>query len=156
MRDERYRTQNSTEIVQPRGNVNGIIFCPNLCCTKHFCGTWLIVNGPLYTKIRRGPADTIRRRHSFHFVGYWRTLSVSRLYNVEWWDDRWIMNRKGFRRKRSWPNTGTISALPWKNCVKPRNTPQWGQRVSRPRFEPNNCVISTPDCSVSAFTNLIY
>jgi hypothetical protein len=26
-------------IVQPRGNVNGIIFCSNLCCTKHFCAT---------------------------------------------------------------------------------------------------------------------
>jgi hypothetical protein len=45
MRDEHYRTQNSTEIVQPRGNVNGIIFCANLCCTKHLCATWLIVNG---------------------------------------------------------------------------------------------------------------
>jgi hypothetical protein len=26
MRDEHYRTQNSTKIVQPHGNVNGIIF----------------------------------------------------------------------------------------------------------------------------------
>jgi hypothetical protein len=26
MRDEHYRTQNVTKIVQPRGNVNGIIF----------------------------------------------------------------------------------------------------------------------------------
>jgi hypothetical protein len=26
MRDQHYRTQNSTKIVQPRGNVNGIIF----------------------------------------------------------------------------------------------------------------------------------
>jgi hypothetical protein len=47
MRDEHYRTQNSTKIVQPRGDANGIIFCTNLCCTKHFCATWLIVNGPL-------------------------------------------------------------------------------------------------------------
>jgi hypothetical protein len=45
MRDEHYGAQNSTKIVQPRGNGNGIIFCANLCCTKQFCATLLIVNG---------------------------------------------------------------------------------------------------------------
>jgi hypothetical protein len=32
-----------------------------------------------------------------------------RLHSVEWQDDWWIMNWKGLRRKRSWPNSSDIS-----------------------------------------------
>jgi hypothetical protein len=30
------------------------------------------------------------------------SISVIRLYDVEWMEDRWLMNKKGFERKWSW------------------------------------------------------
>jgi hypothetical protein len=39
---------------------------------------------------------------------------------VIWYDDRWIMNWKGFGRKRSWPNGVTIPAFLWRDWKKIR------------------------------------
>jgi hypothetical protein len=46
----------------------------------------------------------------YFFVGY-SMISVSGLYNVEWWVDWWVMNLKGFGREKSWFNWGTVLAF---------------------------------------------
>jgi hypothetical protein len=50
-------------------------------------------------------------------VGYLTKLSISPLYNVEWW----MTNRDGFGRKRMWSNGGTNCALAWTDWERPRN-----------------------------------
>jgi hypothetical protein len=54
----------------------------------------------------------------FFLVGYLTIVWVARLCSVEWYHDRWMMNWKGFGRKRSWPNQDTIPAFAWKNWGK--------------------------------------
>jgi hypothetical protein len=44
------------------------------------------------------------------FVVYLTKLfEFVRLYSVEWMGNKWMMNWKGFWRKRSWPNSKVLS-----------------------------------------------
>jgi hypothetical protein len=53
-------------------------------------------------------------------VGCLKELSVAKLLGVERVDDRLINIWKGFGRKRSWLNRGTIPAFAWRATGKPR------------------------------------
>jgi hypothetical protein len=85
MRDEHYGAQNSTKIVQPRGNVNRIIFLVNSCCTKHFCATWLIVNGQTCV------AQNIFAQHDWSRMGPIRQAS-SCYFDILCHQERWGIN----------------------------------------------------------------
>jgi hypothetical protein len=55
---------------------------------------------------------TVSHAKNQHEKGCLTSLSISGLYNIEWWD-KWIINFKGFGRMRSWP--GTIQKFVWMN-----------------------------------------
>jgi hypothetical protein len=58
----------------------------------------------------------------FYFVmGYLTVLAVWTLYSIGWWDSLWMMNSKGFGRKRSWTSQGTILMFSWKGWGQPWN-----------------------------------
>jgi hypothetical protein len=52
-------------------------------------------------------------------VGCLTTLSVAKLYSVEWVDDT---NWRGFGRKWSWPSRDNIPAFAWRVSRKARGT----------------------------------
>jgi hypothetical protein len=58
-----------------------------------------------------------------------------RMYNVEWKDDRWMMNWKGYGRKRLCPNLRYYLAFAYRNWENQKN-PQSTYPVSGTRFEP--------------------
>jgi hypothetical protein len=58
-------------------------------------------------------------RNSFILV-YFTTLSLPRLYSVERLNNWWIINRKLFEKKRSWPNRASIPSLTSKDWGKSR------------------------------------
>jgi hypothetical protein len=43
-------------------------------------------------------------------------------HSVNWQNDRWLINYKGFERKQSWPNQGTILAEIWSQIQIQINT----------------------------------
>jgi hypothetical protein len=60
-----------------------------------------------------------RRRHPpENFVAYFLTLTVARLYSIERYDGRRMMNRKGFWSERSLQNPGTVTAFAWRDWRK--------------------------------------
>lgn len=64
---------------------NKTYFCINFCIyTKRYCdGTEQIQTGCLL-------------KTQQYFLWIFSTLSLPWLYSVEWWDDRWVINWKGF------------------------------------------------------------
>jgi hypothetical protein len=73
MRDEHYGAQNSTKIAQPRGNVNGIIFCANLCCTKAFLRNVIDREWPLNVDWKRYTSSNGVYRVALYTAVYTRT-----------------------------------------------------------------------------------
>jgi hypothetical protein len=73
-------------------------------------------------------------RWTWHFVAYFPTLSVLKLYGVEW-EGWWIMNRKESGRKRSWPITRWYSGICLGLIKTTKNLS--GYPVIRPRFKPS-------------------
>jgi hypothetical protein len=49
----------------------------------------------------------------FFFWPFNDDFSVSRLYRVGWYNDRWMMSLKAFGRKWLWPNRGAIQEYAW-------------------------------------------
>lgn len=47
------------------------------------------------------------------FVGYVTTISVTGLYGVGWWNNKWMMNWKVLGRQRSWSHRDTIPEFAW-------------------------------------------
>jgi hypothetical protein len=64
------------------------------------------------------------------FLGYLKTLSVARLYNIKLWDDD--NELKGFGRIQLWPNQDTTPAFSWREKSHKKNS-RW--LVSQPRRE---------------------
>jgi hypothetical protein len=58
----------------------------------------------------------------FYFIGYFPTLSKTRLHRVEWVDDRWTMNWKGFCKKLPCPILGNIPTFARRYWGKRRKT----------------------------------
>jgi hypothetical protein len=54
-----------------------------------------------------------------HFC-YCTTLSVTRLYSVKWYYNRWMINWKGFVRNQWWGNGRTMPTLAWRDREKRR------------------------------------
>jgi hypothetical protein len=64
-------------------------------------------------------------------------LPVTKLYGVEWQEERRIVNGKGFGRDLSWSNSATIPEFYLEGATNATKTLQSGHPVSRQRFEPS-------------------
>jgi hypothetical protein len=71
----------------------------------------------------------------YMFVGYSRTLSVARLKNVKFKDDRWMVIRKVFGIRRSSPNVGSITPITVLAAWQKRYNHRLRQSMSRLIFE---------------------
>jgi hypothetical protein len=50
------------------------------------------------------------------------TISLAIIYSNEWWNDRWIINWKGFGRKRPCTYRSTVPAFAWRCYGNPRKS----------------------------------
>jgi hypothetical protein len=76
-------------------------------------------------------------------------ISVSR--SVEWRCGKWMMNWKGFGRRRSWPNLRYFPGICLKN-EKNHEKHKWGLPVSGPRFQPGTSRIRSRSVNQSNTT----
>jgi hypothetical protein len=122
--------------------------------------TWRLITGQLFDIARRRSAVNSKRLHTSsahsaslealyepHFGAVWKLYIdsiffflviglLSSLFTVRCWDNWWMMNWKGFRRKWSWTNKGINYAFDLEtdiNCNKLLSI----QLEPRPRFEPS-------------------
>jgi hypothetical protein len=56
------------------------------------------------------------------FLPLFCDASVPKLFSVEWQDNYWMINCKGFERTRPWHNPGTAPPSGWKPRVTPGRT----------------------------------
>jgi hypothetical protein len=82
-------------------------------------------------------------KRSICFVVYFKTLSVSRLCSVEWWEEWWVTKSKWFLWNRSCPNQGSIPRFAWSDWGNARKTSN-KTPVSQPRFELSASVHTNP------------
>jgi hypothetical protein len=52
------------------------------------------------------------------FMGYFKTLYIANLYSIVW-EDKWILNYKGFGKKQSYPKRDIIPAISLTDQQKP-------------------------------------
>jgi hypothetical protein len=88
-----------------------------------------------------------------HFEGYLMMPLIPSLYSVGWEDNTWIMNWKGFGRKRSWTYRGNLlafSSRDWKNHGIS------GSSVYQPRFEPSTSKLRVYSVTTSRLHGVMF
>jgi hypothetical protein len=91
-------------------------------------------------KARYGLQRRLRRRMICLYTKFYMSVFSGlvcdyKVYSVQWYEDWWMRNWKGFARKRPLPKRDTLAKLTSGNRNMTKN--QSGQPVSRPGLEPN-------------------
>jgi hypothetical protein len=71
------------------------------------------------------------------------------VYNVEYWDNKWIMIGKDVEENSRGVIWGVLSASAWRGGEN-QGKPQWEWAVSRSKFEPSTSGIEVKDVAVRA------